>query len=163
IARRVHNDAVRDTLAQRRRRAARWLKLAGTAPRPEYFEIVEPALAGEPDSAPLPRPSARGVLVDPDGRLLLFHGHDPPRAGPGARGGGGRGGSRGGGGVGGGGTRRGAGARGRGEEPGLALAGEARVGRLGGRRVVFSSAARPYEGGGCFSPPPAPAGNGTPL
>ena len=31
IARRVHNDAVRDTLTQRRRRLVRWLKLAGTA------------------------------------------------------------------------------------------------------------------------------------
>ena len=42
IARRVHNDAVRDTLALRRRRKVRYFKLAGTAPRPEYFEIVEP-------------------------------------------------------------------------------------------------------------------------
>ncbi|TVT31795.1 NUDIX hydrolase, partial [Amycolatopsis rhizosphaerae] len=37
IARRVHNDAVRDTLALRRRRKVRYFKLAGTAPRPEYF------------------------------------------------------------------------------------------------------------------------------
>lgn len=42
LARRVHNDAVRDTLALRRRRKVRWLRLAGTAPRPEYFEIAEP-------------------------------------------------------------------------------------------------------------------------
>lgn len=42
IARRVHNDAVRDTLALRRRRKVRYFKLAGTAPHPEYFEIVEP-------------------------------------------------------------------------------------------------------------------------
>jgi hypothetical protein len=42
IARRVHNDAVRDTLALRRRRKVRYFKLAGTAPRPEYFEIAEP-------------------------------------------------------------------------------------------------------------------------
>jgi hypothetical protein len=42
IARRVHNDAVRDTLALRRRRKVRYFKLAGTAARPEYFEIVEP-------------------------------------------------------------------------------------------------------------------------
>lgn len=42
IARRVHNDAVRDTLALRRRRKVRYFKLAGTAPQPEYFEIVEP-------------------------------------------------------------------------------------------------------------------------
>ncbi|WP_236794552.1 NUDIX hydrolase [Amycolatopsis sp. GM8] len=44
IARHVHNDAVRDTLALRRRRKVRYFKLAGTAPRPEYFEIVEPEL-----------------------------------------------------------------------------------------------------------------------
>lgn len=42
IARRVHNDAVRDTLALRRRRKVRYFKLAGTAPHPEYFEIAEP-------------------------------------------------------------------------------------------------------------------------
>lgn len=79
IARRVHNDAVRDTLVQRRRRAARWLKLAGTAPRPEYFEIVEPAAAGESGTMPMPRPAARVLLVDQDGRVLLLKGHDPQR------------------------------------------------------------------------------------
>lgn len=42
IARRVHNDAVRDTLTLRRRRKVRYFKLAGSAPAPEYFEIVEP-------------------------------------------------------------------------------------------------------------------------
>lgn len=42
IARRVHNDAVRDTLALRQRRKVRYFKLAGTAPQPAYFEIVEP-------------------------------------------------------------------------------------------------------------------------
>lgn len=46
IARRVHNDAVRDTLALRRRRKVRYFKLAGTAPQPEYFEIAEPDLPG---------------------------------------------------------------------------------------------------------------------
>ena len=35
LARRVHNDAVRDTLALRSRRLVRWLRLAGTAPVPE--------------------------------------------------------------------------------------------------------------------------------
>ncbi len=42
IARRVHNDAVRDTLALRRRRKVRYFRLAGSAPAPEYFEIAEP-------------------------------------------------------------------------------------------------------------------------
>lgn len=42
IARRVHNDAVRDTLHLRRRRKVRYFGLAGTAPLPEYFEIAEP-------------------------------------------------------------------------------------------------------------------------
>jgi hypothetical protein len=41
LARRVHNDAVRDTKALRTRRWVRWLRLAGTAPLPEYFEIAE--------------------------------------------------------------------------------------------------------------------------
>lgn len=58
LARRVHNDAVRDTLALRSRRGVRWLRLAGTAPDPAYFDIAEP----EPDrdltrrSAPPPAP-----------------------------------------------------------------------------------------------------------
>ncbi len=42
IARRVHNDAVRDTLSLRRRRKVRYFRLAGSAPAPEYFEIAEP-------------------------------------------------------------------------------------------------------------------------
>ena len=45
IARRVHNDAVRDTLALRRRRKVRYFKLAGTAPQPEYFDIAEPEIS----------------------------------------------------------------------------------------------------------------------
>ena len=50
IARRVHNDAVRDTLALRRRRRVRYFRLAGTARRPEYFEIAEPDLVAPPNS-----------------------------------------------------------------------------------------------------------------
>lgn len=42
IARRVYNDAVRDTLALRSHRMVRWLRLAGTAAAPRYFEIAEP-------------------------------------------------------------------------------------------------------------------------
>jgi 8-oxo-dGTP pyrophosphatase MutT (NUDIX family) len=78
LARRVHNDAVRDTRALRRRRLVRWLRLAGTAVRPEYFEIAEP----DPDAAPVAlsrRRSARLVLADPAGRVLLFHGHELDR------------------------------------------------------------------------------------
>jgi hypothetical protein len=44
IARRVYNDAVRDTRALRSRRLVRWLHLAGTAALPSYFEIIEPQL-----------------------------------------------------------------------------------------------------------------------
>jgi hypothetical protein len=44
IARRVYNDAVRDTLALRSHRLVRWLRLAGTAAAPRYFDIAEPAL-----------------------------------------------------------------------------------------------------------------------
>jgi hypothetical protein len=43
LARRFHNDAVRDTLALRERRAVRWLRLGGTAALPSYFEIAESA------------------------------------------------------------------------------------------------------------------------
>lgn len=43
LARRFHNDAVRDTLALRERRPVRWLRLGGHAPLPSYFEIAEPA------------------------------------------------------------------------------------------------------------------------
>ena len=43
LARRFHNDAVRDTLSLRERRAVRWLKLGGTAALPSYFEIAESA------------------------------------------------------------------------------------------------------------------------
>ena len=43
LARRFHNDAVRDTLALRERRPVRWLKLGGHAPLPTYFEIAETA------------------------------------------------------------------------------------------------------------------------
>ncbi|MEU7477687.1 NUDIX domain-containing protein [Lentzea sp. NPDC042327] len=78
LARRVHNDAVRDTLLQRRRRIVRWLRLAGTAPQPSYFEIAEPTAPS--DAVMLtPRPSARIVLTDPAGRVLLFQGFDPAR------------------------------------------------------------------------------------
>jgi hypothetical protein len=51
IARRVYNDAVRDTLDLRSRRLVRWLRLAGTAPAPVYFEIADP----QPWQPPSPR------------------------------------------------------------------------------------------------------------
>lgn len=41
LARRFHNDAVRDTLALRERRPVRWLRLSGRAYLPTYFEIAE--------------------------------------------------------------------------------------------------------------------------
>jgi hypothetical protein len=41
VARRVHNDAVRDTLGLRSLRLVRWLRLAGRAPMPEYFEMAD--------------------------------------------------------------------------------------------------------------------------
>jgi hypothetical protein len=62
LARRVHNDAVRDTRQLRSRRLVRWLHLAGTAPMPEYFEIADgPSLyrgAGVTTAAPARRPVA---------------------------------------------------------------------------------------------------------
>jgi hypothetical protein len=44
IARRFHNDAVRDVLVVRRRRVVRLLHLAGHAPRPAYFEMDDAAV-----------------------------------------------------------------------------------------------------------------------
>jgi 8-oxo-dGTP pyrophosphatase MutT (NUDIX family) len=81
IARRVHNDAVRDTLALRSRRLVRWLRLAGTAPAPGYFEIVDVDTAGEESAtlAPTRRRAGRVLLLDPVGRVLLFEGADPAR------------------------------------------------------------------------------------
>ena len=139
IARRVHNDAVRDTLGQRRRRAVRWCKLAGTAPQPEYFEIVEPSLGGDAGSAPLPRPSARVLLLDGKRRLLLFNGHDPGR--PGSHwwftvGGGVEQGE----------DLRSAALRELQEETGIELDDTDLVGPMWRRRVVFSFDGRAYDG-----------------
>lgn len=77
IARRFHNDAVRDTLALRTRRPVRWLHLGGTAPLPSYFEIAEraPRMSGLASDAV--RTSARVVLLDDHRRVLLMRGHDP--------------------------------------------------------------------------------------
>jgi len=103
LARRFHNDAVRDTLALRERPAVRWLRLVGTAPLPSYFEIAErdsgavgpatwdsgavgpatwdsgavgPATV-EAASSTDRRVSARVVLLDAEGEVLLFCGSDP--------------------------------------------------------------------------------------
>jgi 8-oxo-dGTP pyrophosphatase MutT (NUDIX family) len=92
LARRFHNDAVRDTLALRVRRPVRWLRLGGHAPMPSYFEIaeqasragasavaevVQPEGLGEPDVRLDRRTSARVVLLDERGCVLLFCGSDP--------------------------------------------------------------------------------------
>ncbi|MFC9517438.1 NUDIX domain-containing protein [Nocardiaceae bacterium NPDC056970] len=78
IARRFHNDAVRDTLALRTRRPVRWLHLGGTAPLPTYFEIAE---RSEPSGLQLDevRTSARVVMLDDRGRVLLVRGRDPEK------------------------------------------------------------------------------------
>lgn len=82
LARRFHNDAVRDTLALRERRPVRWLRLGGTAPLPTYFEIAERAQVSEGDAGVVTvRTSARVALLDEEGRVLLFCGSDPARAG----------------------------------------------------------------------------------
>jgi 8-oxo-dGTP pyrophosphatase MutT (NUDIX family) len=74
LARRCHNDAVRDTLALRERPAVRILRLGGTAALPSYFEIAERA---ETSPTVNRRVSARVVLLDEDGCVLLFCGSDP--------------------------------------------------------------------------------------
>ena len=81
LARRFHNDAVRDTLALRERLPVRLLRLGGTAPLPSYFEIAERAQVSDDDAGVVTvRTSARVVLLDERGRVLLFCGSDPARA-----------------------------------------------------------------------------------
>lgn len=76
LARRFHNDAVRDTLALRERPLVRWLHLGGTAAMPTYFEIAERAI--QRAAGPVgKRVSARVVLLDEHGSVLLFCGSDP--------------------------------------------------------------------------------------
>ncbi|MFI9404524.1 NUDIX domain-containing protein [Nocardia sp. NPDC052316] len=79
IARRFHNDAVRDTLALRTRRSVRILHLGGTAPLPTYFEITERATpaASTGLTVDTTRTAARIVLFDEAGRTLLMRGNDP--------------------------------------------------------------------------------------
>jgi 8-oxo-dGTP pyrophosphatase MutT (NUDIX family) len=81
LARRFHNDAVRDTLALRERPAARFLRLGGTAALPTYFEIAERAEASPRKVGVVSRrTSARIVLLDDEGCVLLFCGSDPALA-----------------------------------------------------------------------------------
>jgi 8-oxo-dGTP pyrophosphatase MutT (NUDIX family) len=74
LARRFYNDAVRDTRALRGSWFTRFFRLAGRAALPEYFEIA----ADTADPGGLVRRTAgRVVLLDGDGRVLLFRGVDP--------------------------------------------------------------------------------------
>jgi hypothetical protein len=50
LARRFHNDAVRDTLALRERPVVRTLHLGGTAALPSYFEIAERGELSPPEA-----------------------------------------------------------------------------------------------------------------
>lgn len=77
LARRFHNDAVRDTLALRERPAVRLLKLGGRAALPTYFEIAERQEAQSDVGALSRRTSARVVLLDETGAVLLLRGSDP--------------------------------------------------------------------------------------
>jgi 8-oxo-dGTP pyrophosphatase MutT (NUDIX family) len=79
LARRFHNDAVRDTLALRERSLVQVLRLGGTAALPSYFEIAEwaDALRHDGHSAADRRTSARVVLLDESGAVLLLCGSDP--------------------------------------------------------------------------------------
>ncbi|OBB93462.1 NUDIX domain-containing protein [Mycobacterium sp. 852002-40037_SCH5390672] len=85
LARRFHNDAVRDTLALAERPLVRLFHLGGTAALPSYFEIVERphALAHGAlgfEGVLNHRTSARIVLLDDTGAVLLLCGSDPALA-----------------------------------------------------------------------------------
>ncbi|EID15762.1 hydrolase, nudix family protein [Mycobacterium xenopi RIVM700367] len=79
LARRFHNDAVRDTLALRERPTVRLLRLGGTASLPTYFEIAERShpVGHAAYGVSSQRTSARVVLLDDDGAVLLLCGSDP--------------------------------------------------------------------------------------
>jgi 8-oxo-dGTP pyrophosphatase MutT (NUDIX family) len=79
LARRFHNDAVRDTLALAERPMVRAFRLGGTAALPSYFEIAErPHAQAHSDHGVLNhRTSARVVLLDHTGAVLLLCGSDP--------------------------------------------------------------------------------------
>jgi 8-oxo-dGTP pyrophosphatase MutT (NUDIX family) len=79
LARRFHNDAVRDTLALAEQTMVRTFRLGGTAALPSYFEIVERshALAHGDHGVLNHRTSARVVLLDDGGAVLLLRGSDP--------------------------------------------------------------------------------------
>jgi hypothetical protein len=64
LARRFYNDAVRATLAVRRKRAIRYFRLAGRAPAPQFFETDDAPPAGLADRVPSARGGADGR---PDG------------------------------------------------------------------------------------------------
>jgi hypothetical protein len=53
FARGFYNDAVRDALVIRDRRLVRWLRLAGRAPHPAYFEMSDEELPAPPHEIPL--------------------------------------------------------------------------------------------------------------
>ena len=72
LARRLYNDAVRDTRALRAVWFTRLFRLAGRAALPDYFEIAD-----QPATAATPRLAARVVLLDSASRVLLFSGADP--------------------------------------------------------------------------------------
>ena len=61
LARRFHNDAVRDTLALRERRLVRLFRLAGTAALPSYFEIAERVAGATPRRSSRSRPAHVGA------------------------------------------------------------------------------------------------------
>ena len=72
LARRLYNDAVRDTRALRAVWFTRLFRLAGRAALPDYFEITD-----QPAVARTSRLAARLVLFDDERRVLLFSGSDP--------------------------------------------------------------------------------------
>ncbi|HEX6444577.1 MAG TPA: hypothetical protein VF053_05805 [Streptosporangiales bacterium] len=53
LARTFHNDAVTAAVRVRRKRLVRWLRLAGNAGMPEYFEIDDAPPPADPAATPL--------------------------------------------------------------------------------------------------------------